>query len=106
MAVIVRGGRIGHFELVFKLDVVGVLRVLFILVWEEVRVVVVVDLIVLALLHEFGGYLGKDVGRGGIVVVDVDGVYVLLYRLSRVVVFCLLRFFLLLHLLAVQQVAS
>jgi hypothetical protein len=68
VAVVVRGGRIGHFELIFKLDVVGVLRVLFILVWEEVRVevVVIVDLVVLALLHKFGGYLGKDVGREGL----------------------------------------
>lgn len=48
---------------------------------------VIVDLVVLALLHKFGGYLGKDVGRGGIVVVDVDGVYVLLNGLSGVVVF-------------------
>jgi hypothetical protein len=108
VTVVIRGGRIGNFELVFKLDVVGVLRVLIILVWEEfrVKVVVVVDLVVLALLHEFGGYLGKDVGRGGIVVVDVDGVYVLLNGLSRIVNFHLLRFFFLWHLLAVEQVGS
>lgn len=67
---------------------------------------VIVDLVVLAFLHKFGGYLGKDVGRGGIVVVDVDGVYVLLNGLSGVVVFYFLMFFFLWHLLAVEQVGS
>jgi hypothetical protein len=40
------------------------------------------------------------------VVVDVDGVYVLLNGLSRIVVSCLLRFFFLWHLRAVEQVGS
>ena len=84
VTVFIGWGRIGHFELIFKLDIICVLGVLFVLVCEELRVevVLIVDLIVLAFLHVFIWYLSEYIGRGRTVVVNIDCVYVLLDWLS------------------------
>ena len=106
MTVFIGWGRIRHFELIFKLDIICVLGVLFVLVCEELRaeVVLVLGLIVLAFLHVFIWYLSEYIGRGRTMVVNIDCVYVLLDWLSLVVVFCLLSLLLLWHQLTVEQV--
>ena len=77
-------GRYGAIELVLELDIVGILGVLFFLVAEELRVKVLLIVwgrVVFVLLHVVvsGNGEGRDVS--GTVVVDIDGVDVLLDRL-------------------------
>ncbi len=104
VSVVVGGCRGGHFELVLELDVIGILGVLLILIEElRVEVVVVVELVALVFVHIRVGD-GVNVGDGWVVVVDVDGVDVLLDGLAWVVV-CFFLLALSQGLLALEEVA-
>ncbi len=79
---------IGHLELILKLNIIGILRVLFVLVPKKFRINVsriIINLVVFILLHVLlVGYVWKYIGSYRaitVMIINVDAMDILLYGL-------------------------